>query len=436
MKDHSKLIDDILSLCRDKTDECDVVVSTGSSIPVEYEANRLKNIHSKQFQSVSLRVIKDGKLGIASTDILDDPKSLVDNAIESASYGSKVSYTLPDSASYPSIELYDKDVEAVTIDQMVECGNKLIETITKLDPNIVCEGGVSKDTGTCEFANSKGLSYSFCETSFDIALAGTIINGSDMLFLGDGKSSCKVDWNIRDIIETITEQYERTRRQAQVKSGLLPVIFSPNGFCDAFIPSICEGINGKLVLEGASPLTGKLGDKVFDEKFTLTDDATIPYRPGSRPMDGEGIPSKLLPLFENGKVANFIYDLKTAALAKTKSTGHGSRGGSLPSPTNMIVKPGTMMQSEMIKTIKEGILVEELMGAEQGNVLGGDFSGNVLLGYKIENGEIVGRVKDTVVSGNIYELLKDISAIGNDSKWIGGVYTPSICFPAVSCASH
>lgn len=436
MKDHSKLINDILDLCKGQTDECDVVVSTGSSIPVEYEANRLKNIHSKQFQAVSLRVIKDGKLGIASTDILDDPKSLVDNAIESASYGSKVSFSLPDKASYSPIDLYDKTIESVSIDQMVECGNKLIETITKLDKNIVCEGGLSKDIGTSEFANSKGLRYSFSESSFDIALAGTIINGSDMLFLGDGKSNCKVDWNIQDIIDTITEQYERTRRQANVKSGLLPVIFSPNGFCDAFVPSLCEGFNGKLVLEGASPLTGKLGEKVFDEKFTLVDDATIPYRPGSRPLDGEGVPSAKLSLFENGKVANFIYDLKTAALAKTKSTGHGSRGGGLPSPTNLIVKAGTISQADMIKTIKEGILVEELMGAEQGNVLGGDFSGNVLLGYKIEDGKIVGRVKDTVVSGNIYELLKDITAVGSDSKWIGGVYAPSICLPAVSCASH
>ena len=138
MKDHSKLINDILDLCKGQTDECDVVVSTGSSIPVEYEANRLKNIHSKQFQAVSLRVIKDGKLGIASTDILDDPKSLVDNAIESASYGSKVSFSLPDKASYSPIDLYDKTIESVSIDQMVECGNKLIETITKLDKNIVC----------------------------------------------------------------------------------------------------------------------------------------------------------------------------------------------------------------------------------------------------------------------------------------------------------
>ena len=64
----------------------------------------------------------------------------------------------------------------------------------------------------------------------------------------------------------------------------------------------------------------------------------------------------------------------------------------------------------MVKSVKEGIVVEELMGAGQGNVMGGDFSGNVLLGYKIENGEIVGRVKDTIVSGNVHDALRGILA--------------------------
>jgi len=87
----------------------------------------------------------------------------------------------------------------------------------------------------------------------------------------------------------------------------------------------------------------------------------------------------------------------------------------------------------MLADIEEGLVVEYLMGASQGNVLGGDFSGNVLLGYKIENGKIKGRVKDTMVSGNVYKVLKDIIAIGNDAKWIGGfLYSPSLYCPSLS----
>ncbi len=162
------------------------------------------------------------------------------------------------------------------------------------------------------------------------------------------------------------------------------------------------------------------------------------YRPSSRPCDDEGIPSQRTPLVEQGTVANFLYDLQTAALAHTHSTGNGSRGHGLPSPTPsaFIIAPGNTTFVEMVQDIKEGLVVEYLMGAGQGNILGGDFSGNVLLGYKVKNGKIVGRVKDTMVSGNIYQVLKEIVAIGSDARWVDGfLQTPHLYCPGLSVAS-
>jgi len=90
----------------------------------------------------------------------------------------------------------------------------------------------------------------------------------------------------------------------------------------------------------------------------------------------------------------------------------------------------------MVSDIKEGLVIEMVMGADQGNILGGDFSGNVLLGYKVESGKIVGRVKDIMVSGNIYQLLKQIAAIGSEARWVGGmVNTPPLYCPSLSVAS-
>jgi PmbA protein len=136
---------------------------------------------------------------------------------------------------------------------------------------------------------------------------------------------------------------------------------------------------------------------------------------------------------------DFLYDLQTAALAGKQSTGNGSRSrGGLPSPSAsaFTITPGDTAFDDMIKDIKEGLLVDFLMGASQGNILGGDFSGNVLLGYKIENGEIIGRVKDTMVSGNIYKALKDITAIGSEARWVGSsLFTPPIYLPGIAVSS-
>jgi PmbA protein len=198
------------------------------------------------------------------------------------------------------------------------------------------------------------------------------------------------------------------------------------------------GFNGKTVLEGASPIGNRLGQPVFDQKLWLWDDPTIAYCPNSRPCDDEGIPSQRTPLIEQGTVANFLYDLQTAALAHTRSTGNGSRNGGLPapSPTALIIAPGKTTFDEMVQDIKQGLVIEQLMGAEQGNILGGDFSGNVLLGYKVEHGKIVGRVKDTMVSGNVYQVLKEVIAIGSETRWVGGfVNTPPIYCPSLSVAT-
>jgi PmbA protein len=79
----------------------------------------------------------------------------------------------------------------------------------------------------------------------------------------------------------------------------------------------------------------------------------------------------------------------------------------------------------MVKSIKEGLLVLDVMGLGQGNPISGEFSVNVQLGYKIEDGEVIGRVKDVMLAGNVYDALNDIVAIGDKAEWLsafGGSY--------------
>ena len=238
-------------------------------------------------------------------------------------------------------------------------------------------------------------------------------------------------------MKTTIRQLELAKRMAKVTSKPMSVIFAPDGVTSSLVLPLISAFNGKTVLEGASPLGKKLREKVFDINFTLNDNPLIPYNTSSRPCDDEGVPCQVTPLITKGVVMNFLYDLQTAARAKTKSTGNGQRQGGLPSPSPhaFVISPGKVSFENMVKSIDEGIIVEQLLGAGQGNMLGGDFSGNVLLGFKIEKGEIVGRVKDTMISGNVYQLLKDITAIGSDAKWVNGfLNTPSICCSNVSVA--
>jgi len=245
---------------------------------------------------------------------------------------------------------------------------------------------------------------------------------------------------IKSITGIVIQQLERAGSRAAAHSKSLPVIFTPNGVASALISPLVVAFNGKTVFEGASPVGNRLGENVFSSKLNLWDDATIAYRPNSNSFDDEGVASRRIPLIEAGIPLNFYYDLQTAALAGKHSTGNGKRhGGALPSPSPnaFIIQPGEVTFDDLLADVKEGLVIDYLMGAGQGNILGGDFSGNVLLGYKIENGKIVGRVKDTMVSGNIYQALKEIAAISNDNRWVGSfLNSPSIYCTNVSVSSR
>jgi PmbA protein len=136
---------------------------------------------------------------------------------------------------------------------------------------------------------------------------------------------------------------------------------------------------------------------------------------------------------------DFVYDLKTAALAGTETTGNGRR--ELLNPpgidfTNFVVQVGEKSLQEMMAGIEEGVLVEDLLGLGQGNIISGAFSNPLALAFKIEKGEIVGRVKDASIAGNIYELLQDIAAVSQETRWVyNAICAPYILLPRMNVVS-
>ena len=431
-------MENILAQAKRVAEEAEVFMVSSEETSVQFETNRLKHIQSKQSTSLALRIIKEGKIGYATATELGN-QNLVNMAVATAQFGMTAKFELPSLTAYPRVEVFDSAVASVSLEEMAKLGEELITKVRGHTPELICEAGVTKGTISVRIINSRGGQANYKQSIFSLGIEGQLIRDTDMLFVGDSQSSCHPVLETTPVAEAVLEQLERAKNRASLPTRSLPVAFTPHGVAGALIMPLMSAFNGKTVLEGASPIGNKLGQPVFDEKLSLWDDPTIPYCPGSRPCDDEGIPSQRTPLIEQGVVASFLYDLQTAALAHTRSTGNGNRGrGGLPapSPSAFIIAPGNTTFDEMVNDIKEGLVVEQLMGAGQGNILGGDFSGNVLLGYKVENGKIVGRVKDTMVSGNIYQLLKQIAAIGSEAKWVGGfLNTPPLYFPSVSVAS-
>lgn len=428
-------MEEILSLARKSSDSAEVFQLTSTRTPVQFEANRLKQIQTKESVSTALRIMKNGRVGFAQANGPIEAEDLVNMALETCQFGHEANYRFPPQSDYGKVEVFDGAVEHFSIDEMVKTGENIIDAVRSHTPDIVCEGVVACGAATYSIANTSGAQFSFRRSSFSVSMDGMLVRDGDILYVGDILTSCHPVLDYRGLIDEILRQLDLARNNVSIRSGTLPVIFTPFGVSAALLSPLISAFNGKTVLDGASPLKDKKGEPVFDRKFSLIDDPTIAFQPGSTPCDDEGVPARKNYLVTEGKVVQFYYDLHTAALAGTVSTGNGNRNGGLPAPSPhaLVIGTGAMSRSNMVKQIREGLIIEQLMGAEQGNILNGDFSGNVLLGYKIENGEISGRVKDTMVHGNVYHLLHEIAGMGNDTRWIAGyVNTPSIYCPAIS----
>jgi PmbA protein len=288
--------------------------------------------------------------------------------------------------------------------------------------------------------NSRGGRVSYPRTGFRLGFEGTVIRGEDMLFTSHGLSSVSPITDTSEIVEDIIRQLEWAKETATVETRSMPVILLGSAVPSILLSPLLAGLSGKSVLQGTSPLAEKMGEKIVDERFSVTDDSTLPWIPASSPSDDEGVASRRLALIDNGKVGTFLYDLQTAGLAGTQSTGSGERGlGSLPGPSAgvLVVGDGDTSLEDMIAGMSEGLIIEGLLGAGQSNVLGGDFNANILLGYKVENGQVVGRVKNAMVSGNAYKALNNLIAVGNNGRWVrGGLYTPAVALADVSVSAN
>jgi len=430
----------VLDLAGKSAEQAEVYVVDSADTPVTFEANRLKQLRTRQSRGVALRLIVNGRVGLATTTLLENPVDLVNAALETAQFGAEVTYQLPDRIKECGLATFDPAIETLTIERMVEFGQQMIDRARTENDSLLCEASLDKHVVHVRLANSKGLEGSYQQAGFSASFGANLIRGTDMLDVWEGHVSGRPDFDPDVLADKVLHKVRLAEHTATVPTAQLPVIFSPKGVAYTLLDSLASGFNGKIVLEGASPVGDKLGQKAFSSKLSMYDDGLIDYAPGSSPFDDEGVPTRRTTLVGEGVISAFLYDLHTAALAGTETTGNAGRAlSSLPSPSShtLWIEPGDATLAEMLADIKEGVLVDQVMGAWAGNTLAGEFSGNIHLGYRIENGELVGRVKDTMVAGNVFQALGDIAALGKELHWVGGsLRLPYLYLPALGVASR
>lgn len=425
-----------------KVDSAELFRVKSKTIPVNFEVNRLKSIDISESEVKALRVINKGRIGFSSFTGSESFDLMVEKAVATSEFGSEASFNFPEETKRSrkeKINIYDKKVVDKSIEEMIKVGESIVEGLKNFNRKLRCDVTVLKDYSEVEYLNSKGGNFSYNKTAISYSMMVQKIKNQDMLMIYSSLESGKDNLDDKELTSEIIENLKWGEKIVPIGSGKMPAIFTPKAGL-TLILSIISGLNGKMVLKKVSPLTNQKNKKLWSDLLTLYSDGTINFALGSAPFDDEGVGMKRVPLVEKGEIKNFYYDLQTAGMAGVESTGNGLRAGlqsePVPSISNLVMEEGKVSFSEMIKDIREGIIIDQVLGLGQGNIISGAFSNNVQLGYKIEKGKIVGRVKDVMIAGNAIEELKNIVALGNKSKWISGKYKfPHIYLKSLSISA-
>ena len=428
---------DILTQLKKEAEQVEVLSLQNEKTTVEYEANQLKTCAVAETKGTAVRVIRNGQLGFSASTDETVINKLAANALESAAYGDKAPFSFPDPKPGPAVRTFDKAVADLPIARLVEMGKEILDLVLRVEPDARCNIGLERSIVTASIRNQKGLDVSFQTSPLSLGLEIDRIEGDDVLILYDQFGATVWDNDYLDFARNLVEKLKKARTITSIKPGKMPVLFAPTGTLALGLP-LSQGLNGKEVYKGTSPIKDKVGEKLFDEKITIIDDGTIDGKFASASYDDEGVPRRRNVLVEKGVLKGFVYDLKTAAQSGVESTGNASRGlfnPPEPSFTNFVIQPGQTPLKDILSGIDEGIIVEDLLGIGQGNIISGAFSNPLALAFKVEKGEIVGRVKDLSIAGNIYDLLKNVAAVSKEAQWVYNTfYAPYILIPEMNVA--
>ncbi|MEL6247486.1 MAG: TldD/PmbA family protein [Cyanobacteria bacterium J06648_16] len=388
------------------------------SQPVVFEANRLKQLETSDDTVTALRVWRQGRPGVAVAGGPIDSQILVEKALGLSELGEVEEPLLTDGG----LEVFASVGNWVPVDRLIEWGEAAIATIRSAYDEVLCEASLTCETNHTRLINSLGLDYRYEETTISGGLSAEWVRGDDLLAVeADGIDRTQLD--PQGMAASVIERLGWAEHTAAPATGQLPVVLMAQA-TDLLWGTVQAALNGRRWVEGASPW--QQGQAVATHALTI---GQHPDRgPYSCPFDDEGTRTQVLPLIVNGEVVQAYCDRTTGQRLGTSSTGNGFRAGlgsrTMPGLVNFWVEPGEKALAELLKELPEAVIVDQVMGGGAG--LSGELSVNLELGYYLKQGEIVGRLKDTMLSGNVYQALKRAGAIAAEATWNGASYSPAI----------
>jgi PmbA protein len=416
--------------------EAEAYVYEGQATNIGIELGQINKTNKIIDRGLGIRVAVDKAIGFAYTNILNDAEA-TEKAVGGALSAAKASkpdhnwHGLPISHPYATPkDTFDDAIITLGSEELVKVAAVMLDAATTVDKRVFpIEGGIGGAYIANAIANSNGV------TGFD---RGTIIECSlatlakeankvtPVCFEFDASRNYQINakWVGKEAARLAVSALKT--KPVETKAG--KVILTQFALQDLLSYTLINAIKADSVQRGQSPFKDKLGTQVASENLTIQDDGLYPRGLRTWRFDGEGVPHQKTEVIENGVLKNFLYDNYSAQKDDKQSTGNASRAGYLSTPgidtTNFHILPGKATEAEMLSEIDDGLIVYYLQGAHSSNPVSGEFSVVATPAWKIRGGEITHASSGVMLAGNVFELLKNISVVGNNERQMGGIIAP------------
>lgn len=428
--------------------DAEAVLREGDEFSTTVRLGEVETLKESGSRGIGLRVFIGQRA--ASTSSSDFTSEGIDRLISGALALARVTSEdlfagLADTSDFgqldSDLQLFHEDVYSLPTAERIEYARRCEAAAMSADPRIANSDGGNFDaaTGRKVLANSRGFvgeyRSSYCSISTSpIALSKNGEMQRDYWF-ASARTLSKLDSP-----ESVgAEAARRTLRRLdarRVPTQRVPIVFAPE-IAGSLVGAIFNAANGDSIYRGASFFTGKLNEQVAAASINVIDDGTIVGGFGSAPFDGEGLPTRRKVIVEKGVLKTYLLNTYTARKLNLRSTGNAVRGlagnpgiGS----GNLFLEAGWQSPDEILREVKSGLYVTELLG--QGvNMVTGDYSRGAS-GLWIENGELAYPVQEITVAGNLKEMFRNITAIGNDLVFRGSTASPTLRIDGMTIAGE
>jgi PmbA protein len=444
--EHELARDLLAKVHRQGATEADLLVVETDSSSTQVRLRDIESLKGAQERRLHLRVMFGHSSAATSTSdfsmrALD---RLVDETCTLARATAADDYLgLPNAESMltlvPDLGLFDEAAQALAVEEKIALVQRAEAAALDYDPRITNSEGAGLDTHFSQivYANTHGFVGEYRTSSFTLAVSPIAAAGGAMQrdsWYGVSRHFKHLD--TPEVIGTTAAKRALRRLGARkIPTQEVPVVFDPE-MAASLLRTLAGAVSGTSIYRGSSFLLNRLRQQVAAEAVTVIDDGTIPGALGSRPFDGEGLPTRRTVVVEHGVLQSYLLDTYCARRLGLTSTGNAARdaAGISVGAGNFYLVPGTYTPAEIIGSVKSGLYLTELIGFGV-NLVTGDYSRGAV-GLWIENGELTYPVEEITIAGNLNDMLRHIDMVGNDLVFRGRTAAPTLKIGRMTIAGN